>query len=175
MGKVDLTMPPTIGFEDHFDGFRLSDGEIVNVRIMDTCGQERYDALFSNYYKDADCCLLVYDITSEQSFNKIKNYYIGKIKDNCKSIIRVILLGNKTDLVEARKISKDDGAKLAEENGYIFMEASCKDNYNVSDAFATLIEMTNKDLLNRNKSKKFKVMNENSKSGVNEKKKKCCS
>ena len=115
MGKVDLTMPPTIGFEDHFDGFRLSDGEIVNVRIMDTCGQERYDALFSNYYKDADCCLLVYDITSEQSFNKIKNYYIGKIKDNCKSIIRVILLGNKTDLVEARKISKDDGAKLAEE------------------------------------------------------------
>ena len=175
MGKVDLTLPPTIGFADHFDGFRLSDGEIVNVRIMDTCGQERYDALFSNYYKDADCCLLVYDITSEKSFDKIKKYYIGKIKENCKNIIKVILLGNKADLKEGRKISKDDGAKLVEENGYIFMETSCKDNYNVSDAFATLIEMTNKDLLKRHKSKQFKVKNQNSKSEEVNEKKKCCS
>ena len=70
----------TIGFEDFFHGFRLSDGSIVNVRIMDTSGQERYDAINEKYYRDADCCLLVYDITDKSSFNKIKNYYIKKIK-----------------------------------------------------------------------------------------------
>ena len=172
---MDEFILSTVGFDDIFKGYRLSDGSIVNVRIMDTGGQERFDAINANYYKDADCCLLVYDITSEKSFDKIKKYYIGKIKENCKNIIKVILLGNKADLKEGRKISKDDGAKLAEENGYIFMETSCKDNYNVSDAFATLIEMTNKDLLKRHKSKQFKVKNQNSKSEEVNEKKKCCS
>ena len=163
----------TIGFDDHFNGFRLSDGEIVNVRIMDTCGQERYDSLFKNYYREADCCLLVYDITSEKSFNKIKDYYVEKLKENCQKIIKVILLGNKNDLKENRMVSKDDGAKLALKHGYIFMETSCKDNYNVSDAFTTLIEMTNKDLFKKHRLKIFKVKDKG-KENENEGGRKCC-
>ena len=41
---------------------------------MDTVGQEKYNALNENFYKQANCCLLVYDITNKESFNKIKNY-----------------------------------------------------------------------------------------------------
>ena len=170
MNDFNLT---TVGIDDFFKGYRLSDGSIVNVRIMDTGGQEIFDSIISNYYKEADCCLLVYDITSEKSFDKIQNYYIGKIKENCKSIIKVILLGNKTDLKDERKISLKSGADLAKENGFIFMETSCKDNYNVSDAFTTLIEMTNSELIKTNNRKNFKLKDRTN-NIKEEENKKCC-
>ena len=112
---------------------------------MDTVGQEKYNAIIENFYKQANCCLLVYDITNKESFNKIKNYYVNKIKENCKSIVKVVLLGNKTDLNDKREVSDKDGHDLALQNEYIFMESSCKNNYNVSDAFTALVEMTNLD------------------------------
>ena len=56
---------------------------------MDTAGQERYNALSENYYKQADCCLLVYDITSRDSLNRIENYFVPKIKENCNQILKL--------------------------------------------------------------------------------------
>jgi small GTP-binding protein len=146
----------TIGIDDTFYGYRLTDGEVVNVRIMDTCGQERFDAINNSYYKDADCCLLVYDITSKKSFEKIK-YYIKQLKENSKYIKKVILLGNKTDLEEEREISKEEGVQLAQDNGFTFMESSCVDNYNVSDAFTALIEMTNNELIRTGRFSSFRI------------------
>ena len=121
----------------------MNDGSIVKLIIKDTAGQERFDSINERFYKDADCCLLVYDITNQASFEKIKNYYVKTIEENCKSYIKVILLGNKTDLEEKRKITLEEGIDLAFENNYMFMESSCSENYNVSDAFTALIEMTN--------------------------------
>ena len=163
----------TVGIEDVFKGYRLSDGSVVNIRIMDTGGQENFDSINVKYYRDADCCLLVYDITSEKSFDKVKNYYIEKIKENCKTIIKVLLLGNKTDLKEERVISPKDGADLAQKNGYIFMESSCKDNYNVTDAFTTLIEMTNNELIKTDIKQNFRVKGERKKKKGKEKKSFC--
>ncbi len=142
---------------------------------MDTCGQERFESLISIYYKEADCCLLVYDISSEKSFEKIKKHYIKKIKDNCNNIKKVVLLGNKTDLENERKISKEEGVKLALNNGYIFMETSCKDNYNVSDAFTTLIEMTNREILKKGKNSSFRILNNSFKQErIENKSSSCC-
>ena len=42
---------------------------------MDTGGMEKFDSIISSYYKEADCCILVYDITKVTTFEKIKNYY----------------------------------------------------------------------------------------------------
>ena len=164
---------PTIGIDSLIQVCQLPDGSIITVKIMDTAGQERYDSVSSSYYKKADCCLLVYDITDYSSFDKIKNYYIPKIKENGQSTKKVILLGNKTDLEDKRIISLTDGASLAEKNGFIFKETSCKDNYNVADAFSTLIIMTNTEL-NKNKNEKginTKITKDDNKH-VNKKKKK---
>ena len=144
----------TIGLRTEFQGFRLSDGSVVNVQILDTAGQERFNAITESYYRDADCCLLVYDITSEESFEKIENYYIDELKKNNDQIKKVILLGNKTDLKDKRQIDHEKGSGLATKHGYIFMETSCKDNYNVSDAFTALIEMTNTELKKKGENKK---------------------
>ena len=140
----------TIGIDKAIQVFQLSDGSLVEVSVMDTGGQERYAPIVSSYYKNADCCLLVYDITAESSFDKIKNFYINELKEKSSNIKKVLLLGNKTDLKDNRKVSEEMGAQLAKENNYIFKESSCKDNYNVSSAFETLIEMTNFELKNNN-------------------------
>ena len=136
-------------FGYYTETYQLPDSSFVNVEILDTGGQERYNAINKNYYRIADCCLLVYDITNEESFKEIINYYLKEIKENCKDGIKIILLGNKTDL-ENRVISKEDGIKVAEKNGFIFMETSCELNSNVSDAFETLISMTNEDMKKNN-------------------------
>ena len=133
----------TIGIENFFSACKLSDGSLAFVEIIDTAGQERYKALSASHYRKADCCLLVYDISNKESFDEIKNYYIGKIKDYCKENIQIVLLGNKTDLEKNRQIPSEEGAKLALENDFIFMESSCFKNENVANAFETLIEITN--------------------------------
>ena len=140
---------------------------------MDTAGQERYNSLNESYYKQADCCLLMYDITSRDSFEKIEDYYIGNIKSNCRKDIKVILLGNKTDLEEDRKVSQDEGKNLAKDNDYIFMESSCKDNYNVSDAFTALVEMTNREPKKLNKVGSFAIKKDKH-NNVDENKNNCC-
>lgn len=113
---------------------------------MDTGGQETFRSQNRLYYKKADCILLVYDITSIESFNACKNFYIKQILNICKEDIKVILLGNKTDLAKKRVVTQDMGSNLAKQNGFFFKETSCEENYNVSDSFETLIEMTNTDM-----------------------------
>ena len=121
---------------------------------MDTAGQERFRAINTSYYRRADCCLLVYDISERASFDDLKNYFIKKIKEKCKKDIQIILLGNKADLENKRKVPSEEGAKLALENNYIFLETSCLKNSNVADAFETLIEITNREIrANRNQNK----------------------
>ena len=133
----------TIGLPHYFKSYKLSDGSLVNVKLFDTVGQEKYKSIGNKYYNDADCCLLVYSIDDKKSFEEIKSYYLKKIRDKCKKHIKVILLGNKTDLDKKREISTKEGNDLALKNGFIFMETSCLLNLNVAGAFETLIENTN--------------------------------
>ena len=116
---------------------------------MDTGGQETFKSQNKLYYKKADCVLLVYDITSLKSFNACKNYYIKQILNICKEDIKVILLGNKTDLEQKREVTQEMGSNLAKQYNFYFKETSCEENYNVSDSFETLIEMTNTDMLKK--------------------------
>ena len=132
---------------------------------MDTAGQERFKSINTSYYRKADCCLLVYDISNKYSFEQLKDYFIETIKEKCKKNIQIILLGNKTDLEDKRQVSSEEGANLALLNNYIFLETSCLKNENVADAFETLIEITNRE------AKKAKNgVNQNNISLTNEKK-----
>ena len=140
--KVHLINMATIGTLFTFSTYQLSDGSLVNARIVDTGGQERFRALGHQYYRKANGCLLVYDITNRSSFDEIRDYFCEQIEEKCKKDIKIILLGNKTDLEEKRKVSSEEGTNLAVEKGYTFMETSCLENRNVADSFETLIELT---------------------------------
>ena len=129
--------------------YKLSDGSLINVHIRDTCGQERFDSINEQYYKSADGVLLVFDIANKTSFDKIKKYYIAKIKEKCKIGIPIILLGNKTDLEDKREVSQEEAIDLSVNEEYIYKETSCIKNENVADAFETIIEIWN--INNKNK------------------------
>lgn len=144
--------------------YKLADGEVINVHIWDTCGQERFNSICEKYYKRADGILLVFDISNRESFKKISNYYIEKIKNNCKINIPIILLGNKTDLNDERLVSQEEAINLAVNEEYIYKEASCLLNENVADAFETIIEMWN---INNKKMNKTPTPIKRSKSKAN--------
>ena len=134
-------------FSYYCETFQLPDGSYVNCEILDTGGQEKYNALNKIYYQRADCCVLVYDITNTKSFEECKDYYKDEIINNCKNKVKVILIGNKTDLEKQRQVTKEEGIEFAQENNYYFKETSCEVNFNVADAFETIIIMTNNDMI----------------------------
>ena len=61
----------------------------LTYEIWDTVGQERFRGISKNYYNSAKICLLVYDITSMNSFMEIKNYWLNEVKQNCKEEISI--------------------------------------------------------------------------------------
>ena len=98
----------TTGFDFFTRTFLLSDGSLVNCHIYDTAGQERFNSISVNYYKKADAILLVYDISQRTTFEKIQNFYVKSIKDNCKEDVIILLIGNKADLEEKRQVKCDE-------------------------------------------------------------------
>ena len=97
--------------------------------------------------------------------------------------MKVILIGNKVDLKEQRLVSQEEGAKFAEENNYYFKETSCEKNFNVADAFETIIIMTHNDMIKNNyeslevtetEKPEKKIELKSNKSNKKRKKKKCC-
>ena len=164
----------TIGIVHGFHTFQLSDGSLVNVDIVDTAGQENFRSLNSQYYKKADGCLLVYEITNKKSFESIKDYYNEQIQEKCKKDIKVIVLGNKTDLEEKREVNPEEGANFASKNGYMFLETSCLKNKNVADSFETLIELIYRETEEKNLSNLSGNIIDIKKTSKSEKKKSNC-
>ncbi len=145
-------------FDLYPETYQISDGTLVYCQIMDTGGQEKYDSINKQYYRRADCCVLVYDITNKDSFDAIEKFYVNEMIQNCKKNINVILVGNKADLKDKRTISSEDGTNLANKYHFFFQETSCEYNFNVADAFETIITMTHTDML---KSGEYKNKEEN--------------
>lgn len=139
-GKPSLSVTPTVGHCNYSKSFQLSDGGYIDCLIYDTGGQERYRSIIDSYYKKADAVLLVYDISSKQSFEDIQNFYVDKIRESCKEDITILLLGNKTDLEFKREVPKDLAIALAEKENYSFAESSCAKNDNVAGAFEALVQ-----------------------------------
>ena len=85
----------------------------IKIQIWDTAGQERYRSITSAYYKGAKGALIVYDITRKNTFDNIDKW-ITDLKLNLDKNICIIILGNKSDLIDKREINKNDGIKKAE-------------------------------------------------------------
>ena len=89
---------------------------------------------------------MIYDITDKFSFVLVSSYFKKQIKDKCNKNKRVILLGNKSDFEEQRKVSFEEGKTLAKLNNYIFMEVSCLKNENIKIAMEIAISVGLNDI-----------------------------
>ncbi len=99
--KFTETFKPTIGADFSNKEIRTSTGRLVTLQIWDTAGQERYQSLGTAFYRGADCCLLVYDLTSKQSFENVlmwKNNFLSKSMVSNQDSFPFLVVGNKLDL-----------------------------------------------------------------------------
>ena len=143
----------TIGVE-----FGAKNVEIRNktyrIQIWDTAGQENFRSITRAYYKNSVCALVVYDISSRDSFNNVSTW-IEDCKNQSPKTIFMVLVGNKSDLEDKRQVSKEEGQELADKYGIQFYETSAKtgDNvdaifYNSADEIAKKIDENYYDLEN---------------------------
>jgi Ras-related protein Rab-8A len=79
------------------------DGKRVKLQIWDTAGQERFRTITTAYYRGAMGILLVYDITSERSFENIKNW-MRNIEDHASADVEKMIIGNKCDKNSERQV-----------------------------------------------------------------------
>jgi Ras-related protein Rab-1A len=107
---------------------------IIKMQIWDTAGHEKFRTINTFYYKSAHAIIVLYDITDESSFEHIKNWMIDIDKFGKQGVLKV-LIGNKIDLEDERKITKEEGESMANKYGIKFFEVSAKDNINIDELF----------------------------------------
>lgn len=133
---------PTI--EDFYRKEIEVDGAPSVLEILDTAGTEQFASMRDLYIKNGQGFVVVYSVTSLQSFYDIKSMrdQILRVK-GMREFVPILLVGNKCDLTGQREVRRSDGDALAATWGCSFIEASAKSSLNVNEVFAEIVrEMT---------------------------------
>jgi len=131
---------PTI--EDQYIQHCEIDGQMVILDVLDTAGQEEFSAMREQYMRSGRGFLLVFSVTDEQSFNEAKKLYRQVLRVKDRPEYPTLLVANKVDLVDERRISETRCKQLAEELNLPYIETSAKDPpVNVDAAFHELVRI----------------------------------
>eukprot|EP00986_Skeletonema_menzelii_P015478 scaffold11881_cov149-Skeletonema_menzelii.AAC.5 len=120
----------------------VDDKREAQLSIWDTAGQERFHSLGPIYYRDAKGAILVYDITDESTFDRVKSWtkeLRKMVGDNTKICITIV--GNKTDLERHRVVSQESANEYADSVGANFFEVSAKTGRGVENVFQELTKV----------------------------------
>eukprot|EP01104_Vermistella_antarctica_P009918 TRINITY_DN2608_c0_g1_i1.p1 TRINITY_DN2608_c0_g1~~TRINITY_DN2608_c0_g1_i1.p1 ORF type:complete len:213 (+),score=50.54 TRINITY_DN2608_c0_g1_i1:187-825(+) len=109
-------------------------GKNVKLQIWDTAGQERFRSVTRSYYRGAAGCLLVYDISSRDSYNEISSW-LSDARALASADIVIVLVGNKSDLEEEREVTFLEASRFAQENDLMFLETSALSGDGVEEVF----------------------------------------
>lgn len=150
--KFSIDTESTIGAS--FCQFRhVQDGIPYSFKLWDTAGQERFNSLVPMYLKGSRIVLMVFDITSNDSFKKIKDRWHNQVIERTPDS-KIILIGNKADLAEKRQVKYEHARDYAKENGFDYFECSAKNSLNLDEIGKIFLEVakeisdtSNKDVI----------------------------
>ena len=103
---------PTVGFEFLTFTINLED-KVIKLQIWDTCGQEVYRSLITNFYRNASLAMMVYSINSRESFLHI-NQWLKEVRIQSHPDVKIILIGNKADLESDRAVTYEEAKRFKE-------------------------------------------------------------
>ncbi|KAJ2002122.1 GTPase Ryh1 [Coemansia thaxteri] len=134
----DTTYQATIGIDFLSKTMYLED-HTVRLQLWDTAGQERFRSLIPSYIRDSSVALVIYDITNRESFSQTSKW-IEDVRAERGNEVVIVLVGNKTDLSDARQVSTEEGDKRARDLNVMFMETSAKAAHNVKALFKKIAQ-----------------------------------
>jgi len=115
------------------------DGTTVKLQIWDTAGQERFRTITSSYYRGAHGIIVVYDITNAETFNNVQKWLQEIDRYACENVHK-LLVGNKCDLVNERKVKYETAKEFADSYNLIFLETSAKNSTRVEESFIKMAQ-----------------------------------
>jgi small GTP-binding protein len=113
------------------------EGKTVKLQIWDTAGQERFRTITSSYYRGAHGIIVVYDVTDQESFNNVKQWF-QEIDRYATEGVNKLLVGNKSDISDKKVVEYTVAKEFADSMGIPFLETSAKSSTNVEQAFLTM-------------------------------------
>eukprot|EP01155_Anaeramoeba_flamelloides_P027808 Anaeramoba_flamelloidesa828681_17.p1 GENE.a828681_17~~a828681_17.p1 ORF type:complete len:207 (-),score=62.41 a828681_17:32-628(-) len=162
-GKFEDNIDSTIGASYITKQINVSN-QILKLQIWDTAGQERYQSLAPMYYRGSEIAIVIFDITSQDSFIKAKQWILEVAGKEMPNLI-IGMVGNKIDLEKERVVSSDMAEEYCSLNKIHYFETSAKTAENVQEMFFGLAlellkipksKRTKKKEKNNNKEKRVK-------------------
>lgn len=136
--RFDDQSKSTIGVDFRVK-YMLLNGKRVKLTVWDTAGQERFRTLTSSYYRGAQGIILVYDVTSRDTFEDLERIWMKEVDiySNVEDAVKMVV-ANKVDLDTQRAVSSQEGHDFARTHGCLYVETSAKANIAVVQAFEEL-------------------------------------
>ena len=136
--RFEFQFDTTIGVDFEQEMMSINDKNF-NIHIWDTAGSERYKSITKSYYNNAHGVIIVFDITNYDSFNNVIDWF-NDINKLCIKNIPIILVGNKSDLEEKRRVSHKEIVELTTKLNINYIEVSAKRGKNIEKIFKNLIK-----------------------------------
>lgn len=109
-------------------------GAPVRVQVWDTAGQERFRSVTAAFYRSADCCVVVYDVTRRETFDAVASW-VDDLRHHGRVDSVLAIVGNKTDLPARRAVATEEGEALARHYDALFFETSARNGANADAVF----------------------------------------
>lgn len=148
--RFNKNLKNTINNEFRIKSIKLDSNTVVDLKIWDTCGEERFHSITKNFYHGADGIFIIFDLGNYKSFSNIK-IFVKDINDICNINSKAIMIiGNKNDIPEEeQKINEKEIHKILEKNKeFKYLDVSARSGNNIRDMFEQMSKLI---FLNKNK------------------------
>lgn len=158
-----------------------NENKLIKLAIWDTAGQEMYNAVAPVYYRDAVGAIIVYEITSNESFEKVKKW-VTELREhaNNKDIV-IMIAGNKCDMESSRRVPKKEAENFAKANNALHYLVSAKSGANITELFTELgnsifesKKNSEKVLIGKGRNPRIRIEDVSNEKDKEKKKKECC-